>query len=318
MANIELNSTTGGDSTAGQVGSGSGSEEVTREDTIEQALGGHSQNDGVGSTHGSLRSIAGRMEAVFRLFLRATTWVEIGISTVLFTLYIGYWLLFRTGACLWLATDIPSPRCFPFNQSSCQYPAPLGSNSNFRPQFALLKILTLAALVYMIFVMINIFQLELIGRWALTGQCILALTNCRRIFLIFDQTYNISEPQFRLINHILRQHFMEIENGSLVVIPQPPQIMNMSDPSAFKPLAQTQGQAVLTTSAGSVLVTLKLHGAACNGTGRHEGLPASVLRVSGERVVRTGTAALRDSTGERVQSAGKKMNITVPIKQAKK
>ena len=247
MDNIEL-------STTGQQGSrsGSGSEEVNREGTTEQALGG--QNDGGGSTHGSIRSIIGRMEAVFRLFLRATTWLEIGISTVLFTLYIGYWLIFRTGACLWLVTDIPSPPCFPFNHSGCQYPAPLGSNSRFRPQFALLKILTLAALVYIIFVILNIFQLELIGRWALTGQCILALQNCRRIFLIFDNTYNISEPQFRLINHILRQHFMEISNGSLTVIPRPPQIINMSDPSSFKPLAQT----LVTTPAGSVLSNLDI------------------------------------------------------------
>ena len=253
MENIELNST-GRDSTAGQMGSGSGSEEATRgripsvSATIEQALGA---NDGGGSTHSSLRSIAGRMEAIFRLFLRATTWLEIGISTVLFTLYITYWLLFRTGACLFLSTDIP-PRCFPFNQSSCQYPAPLGSNSSFRPQFALLKILTLAALVYLIFLMINICQLEVIGRWALTGQCVLALTNCRRIFLIYDQTYNISEPQFNLINHILRKHFMEIANGSLVVVPTKPQIMNMTDPSNFQPLAQTQGQEIPSTSAGSV------------------------------------------------------------------
>ena len=55
-----------------------------------------------------------------------------------------------------------------------------------------------------------------------------------------------------------------------------------------------------------------------NGAGRHEGLPASVLRVSGERVVKTGSAALRDSTGERLQSAGKEMNTTVSLHQEQK
>ena len=258
MENIELNST-GRESTAGQMGSGSGSastqnEEATRGSvpsvsaTIEQALGA---NDGGGSTHSSLRSIAGRMQAIFRLFLRATTWLEIATSTVLFTLYLTYWLCFRTTACIFLSTDIP-PRCYPFNQSSCQYPAPLGSNSSWRPQFALLKIITLAALLYLIFLMANICQLEVIGRWALTGQCVLALTNCRRNFLIYDQTYNISEPQFNLINHLLRKHFMQIANGSLVVVPTKPQIMNMSDPSNFHPLAQTQGQEIPSTPAGSV------------------------------------------------------------------
>ena len=255
MENIELNSA--GGSTRGQMGSGSTSteyEEAARGSvpsvsaTVEQALGG---NDG-GSTHSSLRSIASRMQAIFRLFLRATTWVEIATSTVLFTFYLTYWLCFRTTACLFLSTDIPA-RCPPFNHSSCQYPPPLGSNQSWRPQFALLKIITLAALLYLIFLMANICQLEVVGRWALTGQCVLALTNCRRNFLIYDEVYNISHPQFNLINHLLSKHFMQIANGSLVVIPNPPQIINMSNPTTFQPMSQTKGgQEELSTPEGNV------------------------------------------------------------------
>ena len=54
-----------------------------------------------------------------------------------------------------------------------------------------------------------------------------------------------------------------------------------------------------------------------NGTGRHPRLPASVVRESGEKILRASTA-VRASTAEGLQSKGKDTKITVLFSQAKK
>ena len=246
-----------GGSTIGNVGSGSTtsgdyhdtSGASRQEQSAQNALG-----DDQGSRHSSLRSIASRMNAIFRLFLRSNTWVELLTSSMIFLGYLAYWLIFHTTACLFLTTDCPG-RVRPFNHPSCQFPPPLGSNQRWRPTFALMKIVTFAGLAYLVFLTINILQLELIGRFQLTGTCVLALTSCKRNFLICDQVYNISRAEFNLVNHLLEKHFLQIREGSLKAIPHKPSIVNMSA-TTLKALSHTsierEKEPFLTTDAGKV------------------------------------------------------------------
>ena len=238
MEDIELQSRSG--STIGNVGSGSTSSDYhdpstasRQEQSAQNGLG-----DDLGSNHSSLRSIASRMNAIFRLFLRSNTWVELLTSSLIFFGYVGYWLIFRTTACLFLTTDCPA-RIPPFNHPSCQFPAPLGQNNRWRPTFALMKLVAFSGLVYLLFLTINIVQLEVVGRFQLTGSCVLALTGCKRNFVICDEVYNVSRAEFNLMNHLLEKHFLQIRAGNLVAIPHPPSIVNMSEMTTMKALPQT-------------------------------------------------------------------------------
>ena len=88
------------------------------------------------------------------------------------------------------------------------------------------KILAFSSVTYLLFIIGNLGQLEIRGRFKISGSCVLALTNCQAEFVICDETGNLSKAEFNLINSILKRNFLEITKGNLKSIKQVPQIIN--------------------------------------------------------------------------------------------
>ena len=104
------------------------------------------------------------------------------------------------------------------------------------------KILAFSSMTYLLFIIGNLGQLELHGRYQISGTCVLALTNCKANFVICDETGNLSKAEFNLINSILKRNFLEITKGNLKTIEQIPQIINKTDMAQPTPEAQTSSQ----------------------------------------------------------------------------
>ena len=132
--------------------------------------------DDVGNTsqHSSIRSIASRMRAVGRILFRADTCFEIITSWLIFLGYTLYWVIFRSMACLYLITDCPG--FGPFLHPACRFPAPLGSNMCFRPFMLVAKVLSVSCIGYLVFLVVNLAQLEITGRYRISASCVLTLT----------------------------------------------------------------------------------------------------------------------------------------------
>ena len=194
MQDIELNSpaTSGNSSSSYRTPSGAGDNDDEGADR--------------GSRHSSLRSIGSRMRAIGRLFLRSNTCLELLTTTAIFVGYCAYWVIFRSLACLYLVSDCPAT-IKPFSHPSCAYPQPIGGNTRWRPCFMLSKILAFSSMTYLLFIVGNLGQLELYGRYQVSGTCVLALTNCKANFVICDETANLSKAEFNLINSILKRNF---------------------------------------------------------------------------------------------------------------
>ena len=98
------------------------------------------------------------------------------------------------------------------------------------------KLGTVSALTYLLFLIANITQLEVIGRYKITTSCVLTLSNCQPNFLIGDETQYLSKDEFALINSILRKSNLEISNGDLQTIQEKviTPIENMTDLVADK------------------------------------------------------------------------------------
>ena len=101
------------------------------------------------------------------------------------------------------------------------------------------KLVTFSSMSYLVFIVANLGQLEISGRYEVTGSCVLALTNCRPNFVICDQTKNLTKAEFTLINSILRKSFLQIREGNLESISHNPKIINMTDMTT-EAMAMTQ------------------------------------------------------------------------------
>ena len=104
------------------------------------------------------------------------------------------------------------------------------------------KILAFSSMTYLVFIVGNLGQLELYGRYQVSGTCVLALTNCKANFVICDETANLSKAEFNLINSILKRNFLQITKGNLETIKQTPQIINTTDMAQPTPEAMTLSQ----------------------------------------------------------------------------
>ena len=83
-------------------------------------------------------------------------------------------------------------------------------------------------LLYSIFLLINLTNLAVTGKFALTLPCILSLTSCRTNFLICNEVRNITEDDFLFINYLLSKSYVRIEDGNLLTLPIKPKVINMS------------------------------------------------------------------------------------------
>ena len=126
------------------------------------------------SQHSSIRSIASRMRSVSRVLFRANTCLELVTSWLIFVGYTLYWCIFRSLACLYLVSDCPG--FGPFLQPACRFPPPLGSNTRFRPLMLIAKVLSVSCIGYLIFLIVNLAQLEITGRYRISASCVLTLT----------------------------------------------------------------------------------------------------------------------------------------------
>ena len=138
------------------------------------------------SQHSSIRSIASRMRSVGRVLFRANTCLELITSWFIFVGYTLYWVIFRSLACLYLVSDCPG--FGPFLQPACRFPAPLGSNTRFRPLMLIAKVLSVSCIGYLIFLIVNLAQLEITGRYRISASCVLTLTKegfYQKIYLYF-------------------------------------------------------------------------------------------------------------------------------------
>ena len=107
------------------------------------------------------------------------------------------------------------------------------------------KLVAFSSMSYLVFIVANLGQLELSGRYEVSGSCVLALTNCRPNFVICDETANLSKAEFTLINSILRKNFLQIKEGNLETIAHTPQIINMTDMTKPTPEAMTLSQKIV-------------------------------------------------------------------------
>ena len=197
----------------------SNSDDIGLSDLFSTPPGTNSGNDeqaGGVSGHSSIRSIGSRMRAVGRVLLSSDTCLELFTSWGIFLGYTLYWVLIRSAALLYLVSDCPA--CGPFDRPACRYPAPLGSNKKWRPLMLCAKLGTVSSLAYLLFLITNIIQLEVIGRYKISTSCVLSLTNCQNNFLISDETQHISRDELALINSILRTKNLEIKEGDLKTI----------------------------------------------------------------------------------------------------
>ena len=102
------------------------------------------------------------------------------------------------------------------------------------------KLMSLSCATYLIFMVANLGQLEIRGRFKISASCVLALTNCQPEFVICDETGNLSKAEFHLINSILRKNFLQITEGNLKSLHQvPTKPVNMTKPTSA---AQTFSQ----------------------------------------------------------------------------
>ena len=168
------------------------------------------------SEHSSIRSIGSRMRAVGRVLFRADTCLELLTSWMVFLSYTLYWVIIRTASLLYLVSDCPNFGIF--NRPACRYPPPLGSNSKFRPLMLIAKVATISCLGYLVFVIANLVQLEVLGHYKLSARCVLSLTKCESNFVIYDETVDISRDELALINSILRPNNLEISGGDLQAV----------------------------------------------------------------------------------------------------
>ena len=221
MTNIEMQST----STTARVGSGSSSSEEDYQSISAVPIEQTNRTDQA-SQH-SLGSIASRLNSIFRLFVRSKTMSDLALSTLVCLGHMVWWWCFRTSAFCYLMTDLPT-KFIPCKRDACVFPRPCGGNEKCRPHIALLKLGLLAVLLYSLFLIINLTNLAVTGKFALTLPCILSLTSCRTNFLICQEVRNISEDDFLFINYLLSKSFVRIENGNLLTLPIQPKVMNMS------------------------------------------------------------------------------------------
>ena len=224
MTNIELQSTTA------RMGSGSSSSEQDYQSIaavpIEEA------NRADQTSQQSLGSIKSRLNAIFHLFIRSKTVTDLVVSTIVCLGHMLWFSCFRTSAFCYLMTDLPT-KYIPCMRDACQFPKPCGGNDRFRPHIALFKLGLLALLFYVVFLLINITNLAVTGRFALTLPCILSLTSCRTNFLICNEVRNISQDDFLFINYLLSKSYVRIEDGNLLTLPINPKVINMSGMTPF-------------------------------------------------------------------------------------
>ena len=156
------------------------------------------------------------MRSVGSILLRSTTCCELMSNWLIFIGYSIYLISLKFVALLYMVTDLP--QWGPFSRPEFSWPPPLGGNTKCRPIMALIKLITVTIIGYLAFLVVNLVQLELIGKYELSVCCILTLNGCKPNFMIGEQTKHITKAKFVLINSLLKKHGMALEGGDLVAL----------------------------------------------------------------------------------------------------